>query len=81
MTRPAGADDRSTNVMHRKAPTQPDLLAQVVDIRDPDRCSSRLAGPTKSCSSDAYVMIDIYSRYMAGARVTPTRPACSGVDT
>ncbi len=32
---------------------------------------TKLAGPVKGSYFDAYVMIDIYSRYIAGARVTP----------
>lgn len=30
---------------------------------------TKLKGPTKGCSYDAYVMIDIYSRYIVGVRV------------
>ena len=30
---------------------------------------TKLAGPVKGCYYDAYVMIDIYSRYIVGARV------------
>ena len=32
---------------------------------------TKLAGPVKGCYYDAYVMIDIYSRYIVGARVHP----------
>ncbi len=30
---------------------------------------TKLAGPVKGCYYDAYVMIDIYSRYIVGAHV------------
>lgn len=32
---------------------------------------TKLAGPAKGCYYDAYVMVDIYSRYIVGARVHP----------
>ena len=32
---------------------------------------TKLAGPTKGCYYDAYVMIDIYSRYIVGVKVHP----------
>jgi len=32
---------------------------------------TKLAGPVKGCYFDAYVMIDIYSRYIVGAKVHP----------
>ena len=37
---------------------------------------TKLAGPTKGLYYDAYVMIDIYSRYIVGACVHATRIRC-----
>ena len=41
---------------------------------------TKLAGPVKGCYYDAYVMIDIYSRYIVGARVHPTESGPLAVD-
>ena len=35
---------------------------------------TKLAGPVKGTYFDAYVMIDIYSRYIVGVHVQPTNP-------
>jgi len=37
---------------------------------------TKLAGPAKGVYYDAYVMIDIYSRYIVGARVHPHESGC-----
>ena len=41
---------------------------------------TKLAGPTKGLYYDAYVMIDIYSRYIVGARVHPHESGPLAVD-
>lgn len=41
---------------------------------------TKLAGPVKGCYYDAYVMIDIYSRYIVGARVHPSESGPLAVD-
>ena len=41
---------------------------------------TKLAGPTKGCYYDAYVMIDIYSRYIVGVRVHPHESGPLAVD-
>jgi putative transposase len=41
---------------------------------------TKLAGPVKGCYYDAYVMIDIYSRYIVGVRVHPHESGPLAVD-